>query len=792
MNSKQQLALALVVAICILWGLIAAESLWWGLLLLWMSTWFYMRKYTSPKTIRMQTVDLGLIGIGMAEVILYFWSTYPANSVRFPLVCLTFILLWFYLRQWIGESSGKQILVFLTVIGGLLGLFTLFFFIFYWVRVSDMGFGDITQFRFLYRPMGMFSNDWASIMLAFIPFATASWLMLPKPYNRLCGLACGFINLSIIVSFSRGAIFSLVFFYILVISLLFYYRKYNLKLLTLGCCIWFAALALVCIPIKAPLLTTLAVTENTSQVRSIEGRINKWKDAGQLFLQHPITGVGAGNFTLRSEPRSNQRDATYTGRCTNSWLQLAAEKGVVGLSAYGLFLIFWLVCIIRRLRLRQKPDLPAMVCGAGIMICLLREATFSTLFDKPVLLLLVILLFWLSSDAEGLVRIKVKMYWVLAVVIPVICFGVLHTKQKSAVRANMSFLRAYEKGKDDGDKLQKSLRLYPANALLHANEGIYLLSKIPGYDSLLFPDAHIPEAVATRVETAFGKAVALNPDDASFQCNLGVVQLMAGNTVNGLQHLKQSLKLAPHQSIYHVLCGMAYPDDRIFSHQRFVHAVYYSPDILDSKWFSDLQAKDSTLAFSIVRDAQAMLSDSLTRRNTPLLKARLAKVWLHQGKTALAENLLDDVTREMPSLNRPWLMMGDIAAMNHDSIAVQYYERAMLLDPTDAWAKIRTGDWYMSNDDLSRAFGYYMDALRVAYLTPTEHSLRSYSMYHSHTAINDVVPPAFCQYIRPYVNVRKLADLIAQGFEYEGNTNKAAQYRQFANGEIDIREIIHL
>jgi len=161
----------------------------------------------------------------------------------------------------------------------------------------------------------------------------------------------------------------------------------------LGCCIWFSALAIVSIPVYSPLLTTLAVTENTSQVRSIEGRVNKWKDAGGLFLQHPATGVGAGNFALRAEPISNQRDAMYTGRCTNSWLQLAAEKGLVGLSVYGLFLIVWMVGIFRTLRLRQNHHFAAMICGAGIMVCLLREATFSTFFEKPALLLLVLLLF---------------------------------------------------------------------------------------------------------------------------------------------------------------------------------------------------------------------------------------------------------------------------------------------------------------------------------------------------------------------------------------------------------------
>jgi len=235
-----------------------------------------------------------------------------------------------------------------------------------------------------------------------------------------------------------------------------------------------------------------------------------------------------------------------------------------------------------------------------------------------------------------------------------------------------------------------------------------------------------------------------------------------------------------------VLYGTICPDN---SHRRFVQALYYSPDMLDSKWFSDL---DSTVADSIVNDAQVMLSENLVhRKNDHLLKARLAKLLLHQGKTDAAEKLLHEVTRSLPNLNRPWLMLGDIAAAQNDTVAIQYYERAIQLDPSDAWAKIRIGDWHLDRDDLSRAFGYYIDALRTAYLFPTEHSFRSFLMYNTLTVPNDVVPPAFYGYIRPYVNVRKLAEVIVRGYEQEGNADKAALYRQLSNGEVGVREVVH-
>lgn len=557
MNRKQELAFTLVAIICILFGMLAAENLWWMLLLLWGLIFYNSRKINLNEKFDFQAIDLCLVIIGIAETVLYFFSTYSANSVHFPLVCLTFIFLWFCLRLWIVEINQKHLILgILTALGGVLALLTMFFFAFFWSKVSDMGFEDITQFRHLYSPMGMLSNDWVSIMLAFLPFATASWFSLPKPYSRFSCVVCVLISLSVIVSFSRGAIFCLILFYFLTIILLYFYHAFKFKQLILGCCIWFAVLGLACIPIRSPLLTTFAVTETNSQVRSIEGRINRWKDAGELFLQNPITGVGAGNFALRAEPISNQRESTYTGRSTNSWMQLAAEKGLVGLVVYGLFLTVWMIAMFKTLRIRQNHHIKEMICGVGVVVCLLREATFSTFFEKPALLLLILLLSWLSVH-NGLCERKIKICWKWAFLfmIPILFLSILQTLQKAAIRHNKSFVRSYEKGEDGWKNLQKSLRLSPNHAVLHANKGFYLLSQISGYDSLVFLNSHTPDSIIYRAKYAFEKAVMLNPNDAAFQCNLGTLQLATGDTVVGLQHLKLSLKLAPHQSIYHLMCG---------------------------------------------------------------------------------------------------------------------------------------------------------------------------------------------------------------------------------------------
>ena len=123
-----------MVIICLLWGLVAADSLWYLLLLLSAVTFFKMRKTKDQQKCILQPVELCLLVLGITEAALYFKSTYPANSAQFPLICLTFIFLWFLMRLWIVENNRKRLIFsVLTATGGLLAIVTIIFFVNYWI-----------------------------------------------------------------------------------------------------------------------------------------------------------------------------------------------------------------------------------------------------------------------------------------------------------------------------------------------------------------------------------------------------------------------------------------------------------------------------------------------------------------------------------------------------------------------------------------------------------------------------------------------------------------------------------
>lgn len=80
-------------------------------------------------------------------------------------------------------------------------------------------------------------------------------------------------------------------------------------------------------------------TEGSDVDKSTEGRLASWRVAYELAKQHPVLGVGPGNFNTYYQDTALQHGLIFRGegRSAHSlYLEFLAEQGVVGL---GLFLI---------------------------------------------------------------------------------------------------------------------------------------------------------------------------------------------------------------------------------------------------------------------------------------------------------------------------------------------------------------------------------------------------------------------------------------------------------------------
>jgi O-antigen ligase len=88
------------------------------------------------------------------------------------------------------------------------------------------------------------------------------------------------------------------------------------------------------------------VVINDENFAAVE-RMAHWQTGIAMFLAHPVTGVGSGNFNVRfTDFAVNPFFTESRGHAHNYYIHAAAETGLVGLSAYLVFILTALgICI---------------------------------------------------------------------------------------------------------------------------------------------------------------------------------------------------------------------------------------------------------------------------------------------------------------------------------------------------------------------------------------------------------------------------------------------------------------
>lgn len=103
--------------------------------------------------------------------------------------------------------------------------------------------------------------------------------------------------------------------------------------------------------------STDAVSLMTARFSSLasdngSGRMAHWKNAVNTFKTHPVTGVGPGNILDYNEETYGRRSPSH-----NSFLDILAEQGLVGLAAY---LVLIVAIVLACWKIRSYTIMPAM------------------------------------------------------------------------------------------------------------------------------------------------------------------------------------------------------------------------------------------------------------------------------------------------------------------------------------------------------------------------------------------------------------------------------------------------
>lgn len=195
-------------------------------------------------------------------------------------------------------------------------------------------------------------NELAGLLLAFLPFLIALLRCSKRFLVKLLLLGCG--GLTLVVLMLTGARISLIALLVVVVVYILRSKRRVLNLtvaLALALTLWFS------LPqqYQKRYLTVEKYAEGGKLDDSNQLRLAIWDAGWRMFLDHPILGVGAGQFPTAY-------GLVYSGNPHGAWmqphnllLQVTCELGLVGLFAF-LYLIVQIVKAQRAiLRFRQLP-----------------------------------------------------------------------------------------------------------------------------------------------------------------------------------------------------------------------------------------------------------------------------------------------------------------------------------------------------------------------------------------------------------------------------------------------------
>lgn len=216
-------------------------------------------------------------------------------------------------------------------------------------------------------------NELAALLVAGTAFAVVLSVVSKKnPPLRIAAIAAAFLFLfGIFYTVSRGGLIALC---VAAIAACLMTGRYRVQativavLTSLFVVIYFASFAGV------------DARDRITTVQGGSGRTDIWKIGWRMVEDKPILGIGSGNFNVSSihyllvSPGAIERDEFIIDTpkvAHNSYLQVLAELGIVGLTLFLSIIGFSIACSLRAARwFGRAGDLPMEILARGAVIAL--------------------------------------------------------------------------------------------------------------------------------------------------------------------------------------------------------------------------------------------------------------------------------------------------------------------------------------------------------------------------------------------------------------------------------------
>ncbi len=276
--------------------------------------------------------------------------------------------------------------------------------VFYYIGEFIRGeIGGITDIKSVYSN----KNILASALFVKIPFALwlfvyeKGWLKRMGWIGMLLGITATFFMAA--RAFYVGLIFITAIF--IAYSVINYYReKERQHLNVLGGYVVALVLALTLFSLTQSYLYpqrgggrhTAGVGQQISSINVDDGstriRLNAWKWSLNMIQEHPLLGVGPGNWKLRVLEYENQTKPNfiYSYKAHNDFLEISAERGILsGLLYIGIYvLIGWAFLVAYFHRKRSEVLYKHLFLATSGLVFFSFDAMFNFPHDRPEMMIL--------------------------------------------------------------------------------------------------------------------------------------------------------------------------------------------------------------------------------------------------------------------------------------------------------------------------------------------------------------------------------------------------------------------
>lgn len=202
--------------------------------------------------------------------------------------------------------------------------------------------------------------------------------VLPR-HRRFFFVAATTILLADLLTFSRGGYLGVISGLLFLFALQYHAWSARIKK-TIIALIALAAIVIIASPIGTRISSSFDTSEGSNQ-----GRLEMWRAATDIIIEHPFLGVGLGNYSLAVKPSAEYRNPIYAH---NLFLDIAAETGIV-----NTFIFLALVLTSTYALFRQSKKSPFFLWPAvSIVIFTAHSLVETSIYSVHVVPLLIFLI----------------------------------------------------------------------------------------------------------------------------------------------------------------------------------------------------------------------------------------------------------------------------------------------------------------------------------------------------------------------------------------------------------------